>query len=185
MSDLSEELTVLENQWAAGKRDASIARRILFISWYVAVEPSFVTDMDGTPPSVKQVWDDVLSVAESSAHNDLESALVLGYMISFAPYVFGSDEMWLPKAETLLETAYKIAEEHNRTKSELGQIGYHLAIAVERVNKKQSSDGVTNDDEGDVDETFFESADSDLFPDMFVGESEYDCYFAHIFGCRK
>ena len=185
MSDLSKELTVLENQWAAGKRDVSIARRILFISWYVAIEPSFVTDMDDTPPSVKQVWDEVLSVAERSAQNDLESALVLGYMISFSPYIFGPNETWLPKAQSLLENAYRIAEEQHRTKSELSLIGYHLATAIERVNMNQSSNCYNTDDEGDVDETFYDSNLSIRFSDMFMGKTEYDKYFAHIFGCRK
>ena len=124
MSSLAEELKVLEKQWESGTQDSHIARRLLFIGWYVFNEPSFVTGIDGLPAFLDDAWEDVLSVVEKSAQKDLESALVLGYMISFSPYLFGSDETWLPKAQKLLEDAYNIAEKQNRAKSELSQIGY-------------------------------------------------------------
>ena len=184
MKKPAEELGMLEKEWASGKRDTHIARRILFLAWYAVVEPSFVTGIDSTP-YVKQVWHELLSVVERSAQNNLESALILGYMASFAPYVFGSDDVWLPKAQSLLENAYKIAKEQNRKKNELSLIGYNLAIAIERVKANQSSNGVQNGDEGEVDETFYISEDYVYFTDMFHGESEYDRYFARIFGCRK
>ena len=185
MSSLTEELKSLEKQWVSEKQDAHIARRLLFIGWYVFIEPSFVTGINSLPAFLSDVWGAVLSVVERSAQKDLESALVLGYMISFSPCLFGPDETWLPKAQKLLENAYQIAEEQTRTKSELSQIGYQLAIAIERIKENVSSNIVEVDNEGDVDETFYVSEDSAPFSDMFFGETEYDLYFAHIFGCRR
>lgn len=187
MNDLSEELTILEKQWSSGKQDVPTARRILFVAWYVAVEPAFITGFDSTPPFVMQVRDRLLSVVEESAKADLESALVLGYMASFAPYAFGSSDQWLLKAQALLENAYRIAGKQNRRNNEISRIGYHLAIAIERAEEHQSSNGDedANDDEGEVDETFFDCEKYDTFPEMFLGDTEYDHYFAHIFGCRK
>jgi hypothetical protein len=184
MKKIAEELAMFEKEWASGKRDTHLARRILFIAWYVVVEPSFVTGIDSTP-YVKQIWHELLSVVEKSAQNNLESALIFGYMISFAPYVFGPDDIWLPKAQSLLENAFKMAKEQNRKKNELSVIGYNLAIAIDYVNALQSSNVVEECEEGEVDETFYYSEDRDYFTDMFIGESKYDRYFARIFGCRK
>ena len=92
---------------------------------------------------------------------------------------------WLPKAQSLLENAFKMAEKQNRKKNELSLIGYNLAIAIEQVNALQSSNVVEECEEGEVDETFYYSEDRDYFTDMFLGETEYDRYFAGILGCRK
>jgi hypothetical protein len=184
MKKLGEELAMLEKEWASGKRDIHLARKILFIAWYVVVEPSSVTGIESTP-YVKQVWDELLSVVERSAQNNLESSLILGYMISFAPYVFGPDDVWLPKAQSLLENAFKMAEEQNRKQNELSLIGFNLAIAIDYVNALQSSNVVEECEESEVDEAFYYSEDRDYFTDLFLGESEYDRYFAWIFGCRK
>jgi hypothetical protein len=154
MRKLSDELAILKNKWVSGERDPDTARKLLFVGWYVFVEPDFVTGIDttlyakqstrigpngkpysvhaydgcmGGTPDIQKILDELLLIVEDSANTDLESALVLGYMASFSPYVFGSEDVWFRKAQSLLENAYKIAEEQNRKKNELSQIGYQLA----------------------------------------------------------
>lgn len=183
MSTFAEEYDILEEQWKSGKRDIQVTRKLLFINWYVFVESS-VSGMWKAPPYLKQIWPELLSIVETSAQNDLESALVLGHMIQIYPFYFGDEDEWLRKSQTLYEIAYRIAEEQNRTTNELSMIGCFLASAIENVKRNQSSGCVEDDEESEVDESFFDEENYGYFTDMFLGTSEYDRYFGWIFGCK-
>jgi activator of HSP90 ATPase len=60
-----------------------------------------------------------------------------------------------------------------------------LACAIERVKESQSTDNVEDTNEENVEETSYDCEDIEIFTDLFNGDSDYDCYFAHIFGCKK
>jgi hypothetical protein len=185
MNELAQELASLKREWESGRRELGIARRIVFLVWYSFFASPLDNETPLSPVYIESIPDEVLSTVEESAKSNLESALVLGYMISFEPFVFGPGDVWFPKAQSILETAYRIAEEQDRRKNELSLIGYHLAVAIEGVKKSQPSTRVEEeDDEGDVDETFFDSENYGYFTEMFFGDSEYDHYFAQILGRR-
>lgn len=163
---LAAEWNVLADEWTTGKRDVGTARRLLYLVWYVRVEPSFCTGVD-TLPNADALWPELVSVVSDSAEDDFESALVFGYFVWFAPWVFGVGETWLPKARVSLEKALHIARRDGRTTDEIELIAFYLRAAGGK-----SRNVPPPDNEG-------------CFPDMFLGDSGYDEYFGWIFSGRS
>ena len=82
--ELAEERAALEEAWATGQRDVATARRLLFLAWYVFVEPPEATgNCKDVDPRV--VREELIPTVERSAEVDFESALVLGYLAWYAP----------------------------------------------------------------------------------------------------
>jgi hypothetical protein len=164
--ELAEELAALEEAWANGQRDVATARRLLFLAWYVFVEPpEFTGNCKDVNPRVVQ--EELIPAVARSAEVDFESALVLGHIAGYTPYFFGGTEAWLLRAQTCFRDALNMARRDGRTKKEQRLIKYRLRAATEtRYNVLPPSK------EG-------------CFPDMFLGDSAYDEYFAWIFSGRS
>jgi hypothetical protein len=163
---LTEEWNVLADEWTTGQRDVGTARRLLYLIWYLRVEPSSCTGVE-TLPNADALWPELVSIVSDSAQDDFESALVFGYLVWFAPWVFGVGETGLPKARVSLEKALHIARRDGRTTDEIELIAFYLRAAAGK-----SRNVPPPDNEG-------------CFPDMFLGDSGYDEYFSWIFSGRS
>jgi hypothetical protein len=99
---------VLREQWESGERDRELALHLMFLAWYLVVEPPHLTGLDETrTPSnslvgiFNAVHDWLLPTGTDT--NDAEALYVVGLPASMFPWVLGDHDLWTARSE-----AYRI-----------------------------------------------------------------------------
>lgn len=94
----------LRDQWRAGDRDRELALHLLFLAWYLNLEPSHLTGLDETrvsteelPGMFSEVHDWLLPDGANS--DDAEALFVAGLPAIMAPWLLGDVDLWTARSE--------------------------------------------------------------------------------------
>jgi hypothetical protein len=97
-------ITAYEERYTLGENDKETVLRLLFLYWYALVEPPYITGLDDVcEPAVRFVT--LFEESESKYQGDFEFSLIVGYLLSLAPFLFGDQEKWEDKSSELLARA--------------------------------------------------------------------------------
>ena len=101
---LGPALGLILDQWRSGDRERELGLHLLFLAWYLMVEPPFLTGLDETRVSseelaavFREVHDWLLP--DATATQDAEVLYVTGLMASLAPWLLGDSEEWTRRSE--------------------------------------------------------------------------------------
>jgi len=96
---------LLHEQWQSGERDREVALHLMFLAWYLIVEPSHLTGLDETRVSIAdlpavfvEVHDWLLP--DGIASTDAEALYVAGLPASMFPWELGDDRLWTARSES-------------------------------------------------------------------------------------
>jgi hypothetical protein len=101
---LGAALEVFHAQWAAGERDRELALHLMFLAWYLYVEPAHLTGLDEAKISA-----DDLTAVFNAAHDwllpagaetdDAEALYVAGLAARLCPWALGEPSHWTARSE--------------------------------------------------------------------------------------
>jgi len=96
---------VLCDQWRAGERDRELALHLLFLAWYLNVEPAHLTGLDETRVSSKElpgIFNEVHDwlLPDGAASSDAEALYAAGLPARMFPWVLGDHEVWTARSES-------------------------------------------------------------------------------------
>lgn len=94
---LGEALSLLTQRWQAGVRDEETAVRLLFLCWYSAIEPPYLTGLPETGFLLSEVF-------EQAGGEDKATPIILlamGEIAGIFPWTAGDEIVWAEKAERL------------------------------------------------------------------------------------
>lgn len=95
---------VFHAQWKSGERDRELALHLMFLAWYLFIEPSHLTGLeDGRIP------DDSLAAVFNTAHDwllptgadtdDIEALYTAGLPARMFPWALGDHSLWTKRSE--------------------------------------------------------------------------------------
>lgn len=97
-------LDVFRTQWDAGERDRELALHLMFLAWYLSVEPPHLTGLDEVRTPVSS-----LASVFNAAHDrllptgtdtdDVEALYVAGLAAPLCPWVLGETSLWIARSE--------------------------------------------------------------------------------------
>lgn len=90
---------LIRDQWLSGERDRELALHLLFLAWYLIVEPEHLTGLDkGRVPEtdLQQMFDDVHDwlLPLGDASTDVEALYVAGLPAHMFPWELGEAHLW-------------------------------------------------------------------------------------------
>jgi hypothetical protein len=88
---------LLRDQWRRGDRDRELALHLMFLSWYLLIEPAHLTGLDeGRVPSAELVatFNEVHDHMAPAKRDDAELLYVVGLMSHLAPWLLGDIATW-------------------------------------------------------------------------------------------
>jgi hypothetical protein len=95
---------VFRGQWESGERDRELALHLMFLAWYLCVEPSHLTGLDEA-----RISSDSLAAVFNAAHDwllptgadtdDVEALYVAGLAARMFPWVLGEESLWTARSE--------------------------------------------------------------------------------------
>jgi len=95
---------LVRDQWRSGDRDRELGLHLMFLAWYVNVEPPHLTGLDESrvqPGELVAIFNDVhgdiLPTGEDT--DDAEALYVVGLMASLTPWLLGDDADWTMRSE--------------------------------------------------------------------------------------
>jgi hypothetical protein len=96
---------VLREQWRQGERDRELALHLMFLAWYLNLEPPHLTGLDESRVStgeLPRVFNEVHDwlLPEGSGSEDTEALYVAGLPASMAPWVLGDVQLWTARSES-------------------------------------------------------------------------------------
>lgn len=97
MPTLCAAYEILRGEWRRGDRDRELALHLLFLSWYMLIEPPHLTGLDEQRlPSAELVaiFNEIHDYMEPATRGDVELLYVVGLMTSWAPWLVGDYEVW-------------------------------------------------------------------------------------------
>lgn len=97
---------LLREQWESGERDRELALHLIFLAWYLIIEPSHLTGLDEariSSESLVGVFNTVHDWLLPTGTNDAEALYVVGLPASMFPWALGDHELWAVRSE-----AYRI-----------------------------------------------------------------------------
>lgn len=91
-------------QWDSGERDRELALHLMFLAWYLHVEPPHLTGLDETRIQVSS-----LAPVFNAAHDwllprgadtvDAEALYVAGLAAQLCPWALGETSLWITRSE--------------------------------------------------------------------------------------
>jgi hypothetical protein len=88
---------ILHDAWCSGDRDRELGLHLMFLCWYMLIEPSHLTGLDeGRVPSseLTRVFNEVYDFMAPGNEADPEFLYVVGLMSVLAPWLLGDHETW-------------------------------------------------------------------------------------------
>jgi hypothetical protein len=102
---------VFRGQWESGERDRELALHLMFLAWYLNVEPPHLTGLDEARVPI-----DSLAAVFNAAHDwllptgtdtdDVEALYVAGLAARLFPWALGEALLWAAKSE-VYRTRYR------------------------------------------------------------------------------
>jgi len=96
---------LLRGQWKRGDRDRELALHLMFLAWYLAVEPPYSTGADeALVPSdelqavFNEVHDCLLPYCDAT--NDAEALYAVGLAAHMFPWALGDEQLWMRRSKT-------------------------------------------------------------------------------------
>jgi hypothetical protein len=93
---------LLRDQWRSGDRDRELGLHLMFLAWYLLIEPPFLTGLDTAQVEdgeLAGVFNDVHAVLLSTGTTDAEALYVVGLMAQLAPWLLGPVHEWTSRSE--------------------------------------------------------------------------------------
>ena len=96
---------VIRDQWRAGERDRELALHLMFLAWYLNIEPAHLTGLDETRISSKDLVEmfneahDWL-LPDEAASDDAEALYAAGLPARMFPWVLGDHDLWSARSES-------------------------------------------------------------------------------------
>jgi hypothetical protein len=96
---------VLRDQWRVGERDRELALHLMFLAWYLNIEPSHLTGLDETRIPSKDLLE-VFNEAhewllpDGAASEDAEALYAAGLPARMFPWVLGDERTWAARSES-------------------------------------------------------------------------------------
>jgi len=91
-------------QWKSGQRDRELALHLMFLAWYLCIEPPRLTGLDEA-----RISDDSLIAVFNAAHDwllphgsdtdDIEVLYVVGLPARMFPWALGDESLWTARSE--------------------------------------------------------------------------------------
>jgi len=104
---LGEAYELLLEHWRAGNRDRDLALHLMFLAWYLSLEPVHLTGLDEsrTPSSeLPRAFNEAHDTFASTIGQDAEMLFVVGVMARICPWCLGDVHLWDARS-----AAYRIA----------------------------------------------------------------------------
>ncbi len=132
---LGRALELLWDRWEAMKRDKETALRLLFLAWYVNVEPPFLTGFSDDLDS-GEIFQRVFIDVGGANCPEAEILFAVGTLCLLAPWSIGPEEKWRAIGEECLDAARKLghdsyAADHFRHRGVYGDYFARLVQARE------------------------------------------------------
>src|SRR5690348_12438133 len=96
---------VLRDQWRSGERDRELALHLMFLAWYLNLEPPYLTGLD-----VSRMSSHELSSLFNEAHDwllpfgaasdDAEALYAAGLAARLCPWLLGDEQQWTARSES-------------------------------------------------------------------------------------
>jgi hypothetical protein len=95
---------LLRDQWLSGERDRELALHLVFLAWYLMVEPPHLTGLDENRVPTVGLCAMFIGVHDwllphGSETNDAEALFVIGLMARLGPWLFGDEAAWTGRSE--------------------------------------------------------------------------------------
>jgi hypothetical protein len=94
---LAAAYVILCDAWWNGDRDRELALHLMFLCWYMLIEPPHITGLDeGRLPSSElvRVFNGVYDIMAPGSEADPEFLYVVGLMSALAPWLLGDNDTW-------------------------------------------------------------------------------------------
>ena len=88
---------ILRDAWLSGDRDRELCLHLMFLCWYILIEPPHLTGLDESrvPSSeLGRIFNEVFDFMSPASQNDSEFLYVVGLMSALAPYLLGDNDTW-------------------------------------------------------------------------------------------
>lgn len=95
---------VFRTQWASGERDRELALHLMFLAWYLYLEPSHLTGLDEARTPIED-----LAAVFNAAHDwllptgaeteDVEALYVAGLAAQLCPWALGETSLWIARSK--------------------------------------------------------------------------------------
>lgn len=95
---LGEAYALLSQRWRDGSRDLDTALRLMFLAWYTACEPGFLTGLSSDEPTF-EIFEEVFHTMGGSASSDPLFTFAVAYMAALFPWACGPEEIWAKRAK--------------------------------------------------------------------------------------
>lgn len=94
---------LLREQWSSGERERELALHLMFLAWYLVVEPSHLTgfdEADGVSSDFAVVFNEVHDwlLPAGAASDDAEALYAAGLPASMFPWALGDERTWAERA---------------------------------------------------------------------------------------
>src|ERR1700733_3026905 len=110
---LGQAYEVFREQWVAGDRERELALHLMFVAWYLLLEPASLTGRRAC------VTDDELRGAFNNAHatvlpsgagsTDVEALYACGLMAHLSPWLLGPVEIWGARSNAYRASSQELA----------------------------------------------------------------------------
>lgn len=102
---LAAAFQVLCDQWRACERDRELALHLMFLAWYLNVEPAHLTGLDETRVCSKElsrIFNEAHDwlLPNGAASSDAEALYAAGLPARMFPWVLGDHDVWSARSES-------------------------------------------------------------------------------------
>ena len=109
---LGEAFELLRNAWRSGDRDRDLGLHLMFLAWYLAIEPPYLTGLDESQtPSIElpPVFSEVHDYFAAGIDRDPEMLYVVGLMARLCPWCIGDVGLWEMRSENYRKAYRRLA----------------------------------------------------------------------------
>ena len=109
---LGEAYELLRNAWRAGDRDRDLALHLIFLAWYLNIEPPFLTGVDeNRAPSTEMplLFTEVHDYFAPRIYEDAEMLYVVGLMAHLCEWCVGDASVWKARSEEYRQAYRRLA----------------------------------------------------------------------------
>jgi hypothetical protein len=94
---LHEAYEILRDGWRKGDRDRELALHLMFLCWYMLIEPPHLTGLDERRVSSQElvtVFNEVHDCMLPVSRGEGEFFYVVGLMSNLSPWLLGDNDLW-------------------------------------------------------------------------------------------
>ena len=88
---------ILRDEWRGGDRNRELALHLMFLSWYLLIEPVHLTGLDEERVSTDEltaIFNEVHEHVAPAKSGDAEVLYVVGLMAQLSPWLLGDNATW-------------------------------------------------------------------------------------------